>query len=111
MARPPSDSFTVTLRVVISPPDVPDMAEPVLTERHLADPDESIDAAMDCALPPDGDPEILRRAERCLLAYIGWLLDEAPARYPSWAEDELRRAVRRLVELETAAERAIPKLH
>jgi hypothetical protein len=113
MARPRSDSFTMTLRVVLSRPDVRDMPElePVLTEQHLADPDESVDAAMDYALPRDGDPEILRQAQRCLLSYIGWLLDDAPARYPSWAKDELQRAIRRLVEVETAVERACPKFH
>jgi hypothetical protein len=113
MARPRSDSFTMTLRVVLSRPDVRDMPElePVLTEQHLADPDESVDAAMDYALPRDGDPEILRQAQRCLLSYIGWLLDDAPARYPSWAKDELQRAIRRLVEVETAVESACPKLH
>ena len=121
MARSRSDSFTMTLRVVLALPDVRDTPEPlltkldrpepVLTEQHLADPDESVDAAMDYALPLDGDPETLRQAQRCLLAYIGWLLDDAPARYPSWAKDELQRAIRRLVEVETAMESACPKLH
>ena len=115
MARPRSDTFTLTLRVVLSLPDVQDMAEPMLepmlTEKHLADPDESVDAAMDYPLPLDGDPETLHQAQRCLLTYIGWLLDDAPARYPSWAEDELQRAIRRLVEMETAAQGACPKLH
>ena len=111
MARSISDSFTLTLSVVLSLPDVQDIPEPVLTEQHLADPDVSVDAAMDYALPRDGDPEILRQAQRCLLTYIGWLLDDAPARYPSWAKDELQRAIRRLVEVETAVESACPKLH
>jgi hypothetical protein len=111
MARSISDSFTLTLSVVLSLPDAQDIPEPVLTGQHLADPDESVDAAMDYALPRDGDPEILRQAQRCLLSYIGWLLDDAPARYPSWAKDELQRAIRRLVEVETAVERACPKLH
>ena len=111
MARSISDSFTLTLSVVLSLPDVQDIPEPMLTEQHLADPDESVDAAMDYALPRDGDPGILRQAQRCLLTYIGWLLDDAPARYPSWAKDELQRAIRRLVEVETAVESACPKLH
>jgi hypothetical protein len=111
MARSISDSFTLTLSVVLSLPDVQDIPEPVLTEQHLADPEESVDAAMDYALPRDGDAEILRQAQRCLLTYIGWLLDDAPARYPSWAKDELQRAIRRLVEVETAVESARPKLH
>jgi hypothetical protein len=111
MARSISDSFTLTLSVVLSLPEIHDIPEPVLTEQHLADPDESVDAAMDYALPLDGDPETLRQAQRCLLTYIGWLLDDAPARYPSWAEDELQRAIKRLIEVETAAEGACPKLH
>ena len=56
MARSISDSFTLTLSVVLSLPDVQDIPEPMLTEQHLADPDESVDAAMDYALPRDGDP-------------------------------------------------------
>ena len=51
MARSISDSFTLTLSVVLSLPDVQDIPGPVLTEQHLADPDESVDAAMDYALP------------------------------------------------------------
>ena len=83
---------TLTLSVVLSLPDVQDIPEPVLTGQHLADPDESVDAAMDYALPRDGDPEILRQAQRFLLTYIGWLLDDAPARYPSWAKERVCNA-------------------
>jgi|ERR1700677_1806467 len=106
----PSHSFTMTIRVVLAPVDVEETLEPVLTERDLADPDENVNAAMDYLLP-QGNSEILRQAQRCLLAYIGWLVNDAPARYPSWAKDELRRAVRRLVEVEAVAERARPQLH
>ena len=78
----------------------------MVTEENLADPDTSIDAAMDYALPHDGNPEIFRQTQSCILAYIGWLLDEVRARYPSWAENELQRAMTRLVEVQTAADRA-----
>jgi hypothetical protein len=111
MSRSYSHSFTVTVRVVLGPPDGWETPEPVLTEQDLADPGQSVDAAMDYVLPPDGNPEILSHAERCLVAYIGWLLDDAPARYPSWAKDELQRALRRLVEVERAAKTARPKLN
>jgi hypothetical protein len=111
MARSHSNSFTVTFRVVLALPAVWEMPGPGLTEENLADPDQSVDAAMDYVLPRSGNPEILRQAQRCLLLYIGWLLDAAPARYPSWSKDELHRAVRRLVEVQTAAERARPQLH
>jgi hypothetical protein len=116
MSRSHSQNFTVTVRVALAQPDVAESLGPLLTEQALANPGESVDAAMDYGLPHDGDPEILRQAQRCLLAYIGWLLDEAPARYPSWAKDELQRAVRRLVEVEAAtakakAKGAPPKLH
>jgi hypothetical protein len=111
MARSRSQSFTVTVRVVLAMPDISESLEPALTEQNLADPDESVDAAMDYRLPRDVRPEILRQAQRHLLAYIGWLLNDAPARYPSWAKDELCRAMRRLVELQTAAKNACPPLH
>jgi len=110
MSRSRTHSFTVTLHVVVAPPEC-EMPEPALTEEDLADPEESVNAAMDHELPRDGSPEILSQTQRCLLMYIGWLVDEAPARYPSWAKDELQRAVRRLVEVQTAAKRACPRLH
>ena len=106
MARSHSQSFTVTVRVVLA-----ESLGPVLTELNLADPEESVHAAMDYLLPCDVSSEVLRQAQRHLLSYIGWLLDDAPARYPSWSKDELCRAVRRLVELETATETARPPLH
>jgi len=111
MSRFRLQDFTVTLHLVVAPPDVQENSGPMLTEQNLADPDESVDAAMDYLLPSGGSPEILRQAQRCLLTYIGWLVDEAPAQYPSWAKDELQRAVRRLVEVEAVAKRACPQLH
>ena len=111
MASFRSHSFDVTFRVVLALPDVSETLEPVLTEQDFADADQSVDAAMDYRLPRDCNPEILRQGQRCLLTYIGWLLDDAPARYPSWAKDELRRALRRLVEMQTAEKAAIPQLH
>lgn len=109
MARFHSQTFTVTVRVAL--PHVEEMPVPALTLANLADPDEGVDAAMDYSIPRDGDPEIMREAQRRLLSYIGWLLDDAPARHPSWAEDELQRAVRRLVEVRTAVKRQFPKPH
>ena len=110
MPRSRSHSFTVSFRVVLS---LPDEIEPgsLVNEENLADPDTSIDAAMDYALPRDGTPEIFRQTQRRILAYIGWLLDHARERHPSWAEDELQRAMTRMVEVQTAAEHARPKLH
>ena len=106
MSRSRTHSFIVRLHVVIALPDVCEMPEPALTAEDLADPEESVNAAMDHELPRDGSPEILRQTQRCLLIYIGWLVDEAPAQYPSWAKDELQRAMRRLVEVQTAAKSA-----
>ena len=101
----------MTFRVVFLLPDILEMPGAVLTEQNLADPNQSVDAAMDDRLACDASPEILRQAQRCLLGYIAWLLDEAPARHPSWAEDELQRALRRLVEVQIAAKTACQKLH
>ena len=109
MSRSRSHGVIATLHAIVAPP-IYEIPEPVLTEQHLADPDESFDAAMDYLLPR-GSPETLRQAQRFLLTYIGWLVDEAPAQYPSWAKDELQRAVRRLVEVEAAAKSAVPRLH
>jgi len=111
MSRSRTHSFTVTLHVVVAPSKDCEMPGPALTEQDLVDPDESVNAAMDYELPRDGSPEILRQTQRCLLIYIGWLVDEAPAQYPSWAKDELQRAMRRLVEVQTAAKSACPRLH
>jgi hypothetical protein len=94
---------TVTPHVAVAPPDVWQNPLPALTEQSLADPEESLHAAMDYVLPLDRNPEVLRHAQRCLLTNIGWLVDEAPAQCPSWAKDELQRAVRGLVEVEAAA--------
>ena len=89
----------------------PETMGPALTEQNLADPDEGIDAAMDYRIPRDASTDMLRQARRRLHTYIAWLLDEALPGHRSWANDEVQRAVRRLVELEMA-ERAIrPKLH
>jgi hypothetical protein len=112
MASSRSHSFTVTFRVVLALPDVGEIpTEPVLTEQSLADPDTSVDAAMDHLLPREASSEVLRQAQRCLLAYIGWLMDDAPARHPSWAKDELQRALRRLVEVQMALRVASHRLH
>jgi hypothetical protein len=108
MSRSRSHSFTVTFRVVVTLPDVVDIPGPALSEQNLANPDKSVDAAMDDLLARDASPEILHQAQRCLLAYIGWLVDDAPARHPSW---ELQRALRRLVEVQAAAKTARAKLH
>jgi hypothetical protein len=70
MSRSRSHSFTVTFRVVVVLPDVVDMPGSALSEQNLADPDKSVDAAMDDLLPRDASPEILRQAQRCLLACI-----------------------------------------
>jgi len=88
-----SRSFTVTFSVVLALPDASETPLPMLTEQNLADPEESVNAAMDYTLPPKDNLEILHQTRRCLLVYIGWLLNKAPARYPSWAKDELNRAV------------------
>ncbi|MGD1038158.1 MAG: hypothetical protein ABR878_13475 [Roseiarcus sp.] len=89
----------------------PEMLGSALTERNVADPDEGIDAAMDYRIPRDASTEMLRQARRCLHAYIAWLLDEALPGHRSWANDEVQRAVRRLVELEMAERAARPRLH
>ncbi len=83
----------------------------VLTEQNLADPDNGFDAAMDDRVPCDASPEMLRQTERCLFNYLAWLLDEALPRHPSWTEDEVRRAVLRLVKIRAAAKAARPKIH
>ena len=54
--------------------------------------------------------EVLRQAQRCLFRYIAWLDKEALPRHPSFARDEINRAVRRLAELEVAAKAAGPTL-
>jgi hypothetical protein len=111
MPRYRSYSFNVRVCVDLTLSDVVETSWPTLSEQSLADPDESVDAAMDYRLPTDGHPETLRQAQRCLLVYIGWLLDDAWARYPSWAEDELQRALRRLVEVQAATRAVRPRLH
>ena len=45
MARSHWQSFTVTVRVVLSLPNVEESRGPVLTELNLADPEESVNAA------------------------------------------------------------------
>ena len=111
MSRSQSYNFTVTFRGVLVLSEIEDMPEPPLTEQNLADPEKCVDAAMDDRLTHDASPEILRQAQRCLLGYIAWIQDEALARHPSWAEDELQRALRRLVEVQMAAKTACQKLH
>ena len=51
---------------------------------------------------------MLRQAQRCLWKYIAWLYEEAVPRRPSWAPDEINRAVRRLVELQVAVRKVRP---
>ncbi len=81
MSRSRFLNVTVTPHGAVAPPDVWQNPLPALTEQSLADPEESLHAAMDYVLALDRNPEILRDAQRCLLTYIGcgWLADEAPA--------------------------------
>lgn len=111
MARASPHALTAKPRTILTLPNVRELRGPVLTEQNLADPDEGIDAAMDYWIPPDASRETLRQAQRRLFVHIAWLLDEALPGHPSWARDEMRRAVRRLVELQAASKNSRPKLH
>jgi hypothetical protein len=84
---------------------------PALSEDDLADPERDVDAAMDHRIPRSASTELLHCAQRCLFRYIAWLYEEALPRYPSWAKDEVNRAVGRLVELRGAARAARPARH
>jgi hypothetical protein len=82
-----------------------------MSEKALADPDLDVDAAMDHWIPSGARPEMLRQAQRCLWKYVAWLYEEALPSRPSWAPDEINRAVRRLVELQGVVGKARPTLH
>jgi hypothetical protein len=86
--------------------DAVERIAPVLSENDLADPDLEIDASMDHRIPGNASADLLRQAQRCLFRYIAWLDNEALPRHPSFAKDEISRAVRRLAELEVAAKAA-----
>jgi hypothetical protein len=81
-----------------------------MSEKALADPDLDVDAAIQW-IPSSASHEMLGQAQRCLLKYVAWLYEEALPRHPSWAADEINRAVRRLVELQVVARNARPTLH
>ena len=104
-------ALTETVRYLCALRERLDAIEPVLTEISLEDPKSDIDAAMDHRIARDASPLLLRKAQRCLLLYIAWLHDEVAPQHRSWAEDETRRAVRRLVEVQAAAKTARAKPH
>ncbi|MGO4872046.1 MAG: hypothetical protein ACLPGW_15805 [Roseiarcus sp.] len=85
--------------------------EPVMTDAGLQDPAIACDVAMDCKIPHNARVETLVLAQRCLVAYLAWLHDEAMPRHTFWAKTEVYRAVKRLVQLQMAAEAAQPTLH
>jgi hypothetical protein len=89
---------------------IDELVDPVLSENDFADPDHEVDASMDHRIPGGASAEMLRQAQRCLFRYIAWLEKEALPRHPSFAKDEINRAVRRLAELEVAARAARPTL-
>ncbi len=91
--------------------DIVEHVDPVLSENDLMDPNLEVDACMDHRIPADASAVLLYEAQRRLLRYIAWLGAEASPRHPSFAQDEINRAVRRLVELELAAKTARPTLH
>ncbi|MGD0640533.1 MAG: hypothetical protein ABSC22_07280 [Roseiarcus sp.] len=86
-------------------------SEPTMTDQGLQDPAIACDVAMDYKIPPNARVETLALAQRCLVAYLAWLHDEALPRHPFWAKTEIYRAVKRLVQLQMAAEAAQPTLH
>ncbi len=111
MARSNTHAFATKTGKTFVFPDPRDLFGRVLTEQNLADPDYGFDAAMDDRIPCDASPEMLRQAEHCLFNYLAWLLDVALPRHPSWTEDEVGRAVLRLVKIRAAAKVARPKFH
>lgn len=111
MAQARSSHHTARLVALLAPHDLVALIGPALSERALADPDLDVDAAMDHWIPTSASHEMLGQAQRCLLKYIAWLYEEALPRHPSWAPDEINRAVRRLVELHAVARKARPTLH
>jgi hypothetical protein len=84
------------------------LMRPALEESMLRNPRKAREAVMDYKIPEDASPDLLRQAARCVLEYIGSVLDERPAR---WTTAELARAVRRLVEFEARLKVARPKPH
>ena len=111
MAQAGSSHLTAKLIALLAPRDLVVLIGPALSENDLADPDRDVDAAMDHWIPSSPDPEMLGQAQRCLFKYVAWLYEEALPRHPSWAPDEINRAVRRLVELQVAIRKARPTLH
>ena len=78
--------------------DAVEQIAPVLSENDLADPDLEIDASMDHRIPGNASADLLPRRS-------GVYSEHCP-RHPSFAKDEINRAVRRLAELEVAAKAA-----
>jgi len=111
MAQPDQSHFTAKLAAPLAPRDLVSLMGPPLSEKALADPDLDVDAAMDHWIRSSASHEMLGEAQRCLMKYVAWLYEEALPRHPSWAPDEINRAVRRLVELRVAARKARPTLH
>src|SRR5271166_4209365 len=108
MAQARSSQHTAKLVALLAPHDLVALIGPAMSEKALADPDLDVDAAMDHWIPSGASPEMLRQAQRCLWKYIAWLYEEAVPRRPSWAPDEINRAVRRLVELQVAVRKVRP---
>jgi hypothetical protein len=111
MARADQRPFTAKLAALLAPRDPVALMDPPLSENALGDPNLDVDAAMDHWIPSCASHEMLCQAQRCLLKYVAWLYEEALPSHPSWAPDEINRAVRRLVELRVAARKARPTLH
>ena len=111
MAQAGSSQYTAKLVALLAPHDLVALIGPALSENDLADPDQDVDAAMDHWIPSSAGLEMLGQAQRCLFKYVAWLYEEALPRHPSWAPDEINRALRRLVELQVAARSARPRLH
>jgi hypothetical protein len=111
MAQAGSSHLAAKLIALLAPRDLVVLIGPALSENDLADPDRDVDAAMDHWIPSSAGLEMLGQAQRCLFKYVAWLYEEALPRHPSWAPDEINRALRRLVELQVAARSARPRLH
>jgi hypothetical protein len=110
MNQATSRSRIVKIFTLLTRRDIVEQADPALSENDFADPDLEVDASMDHRIPGGASAEMLRQAQRCLFRYIAWLDKEALPRHPSFAKDEINRAVRRLAELEIAAKAARPTL-
>jgi hypothetical protein len=111
MAQARSSHHTARLVALLARHDLVALIGPAMSEKALADPDLDVDAAMDHWIPSGAGPEMLHQAQRCLWKYVAWLYEEALPRHPSWAPDEINRAVRRLVELQVVVRKARPTLH